>query len=204
MNHKRWSYAVHPGVQMTHGIISKLKEKTGRSLDEWITLAQSGPADEKKRVAWLKEKHGLGTNYAGWISERSFGRGMELTDPEAYLKAAQGYVDEMFAGPRAALRPLYDRLLELVFAVGPDIGVSPGKTIVPIYRHHVIAQIKPATRTRIDLGLALGDTPATNRLLDTGGLAKGDRITHRIALTDLSEIDAEVEKRLKQAYARDA
>jgi hypothetical protein len=36
-------------------------------------------------------------------------------------------------------------------------------------------------RTRIDFGLALKDTPATGRLIDTGGFAKKDRITHRFA-----------------------
>ena len=83
-----WQYSVHPGVRMAQGIIARLKDKTGRSLDEWIALAQkSGPKDEKGRIAWLKSTHGLGTNYAGWITERSFGRGQESSDPDAYLQA---------------------------------------------------------------------------------------------------------------------
>jgi hypothetical protein len=190
---------------MAAGALAGLKDKTGRTLEEWIALLQkSGPKDEKERVAWLKSKHGLGTNYAGWITERSFGRGEELTDSAAYLKAAEQYVEGMFTGPKAALRPLYDGLLELCFGLGNDIRVSPGKTIVPIYRNHVIAQIKPSTRTRIDFGLALGETKPTARLLDTGGFAKGDRITHRFAISDLSDIDGEVEKWLKTAYSLDS
>ena len=57
---------------------------------------------------------------------------------------------------------------------------------------------------RIDLGLALGEEPFTSRLLDTGGRAKKDRITHRVALTSLADIDLQVKRWLKQAYARDA
>ncbi len=202
---KRWKYHVHPGVQMARGIMSKLKDKTGKSLDEWIALTnKSAPKDEKERVAWLKSKHGLGTNYAGWISERSYGRGLESTDPNAYLTAAAQYVEDMFAGPKAALRPIYDALLELAFSLSTDIRVSPGKTIVPIYRNHVIAQIKPTTKTRIDFGLALGAVKPTARLKETGGLAKGDRITHVIGLTNSAEVDAEVAKWLKKAYALDA
>src|ERR1041385_4352002 len=68
-------------------------------------------------------------------------------DPKLYLKQAGEFVEAMFSGPKAALRPLYDRLYELARSLGKDIRISPGKTIVPIYRHHVIAQIKPSTRS---------------------------------------------------------
>ena len=74
-------------------------------------------------------------------------------------------------------------LLALGRSLGSDVKVCPCKTIVPLYRKHVFAQIKPTTRTRIDLGLALKDTKVPKRLIDTGGLAKKDRITHRIEIT---------------------
>src|SRR5947209_10508653 len=99
----------------------------------------------------------------------------------------------MFAGPKALLRPVYDELLKRGRALGGDVKFCPCKTIVPFYRNHVIAEVKPATRTRIDFGLALGDTPATGRLIDTGGFKKKNRITHRIPLSSLDDIDAEVE-----------
>ena len=87
---------------------------------------------------------------------------------------------------------------------GSDVKACPCKTIVPLYRQHVFAQIKPSTRTRIDFGLALKDTKATGRLLDTGGLAKGDRITHRFEITSLDDIDEEVKHWLRKAYEMDA
>jgi len=78
------------------------------------------------------------------------------------------------------------------------------KTIVPLYRTHVFAQIKPTTRTRIDRGLALRETRAPARLIDTGGFKNGDRITHRVEISAMSDIDADVMRWLKQAYAMDA
>lgn len=75
---------------------------------------------------------------------------------------------------------------------------------MPLYRNHVFAQIKPTTRTRIDFGLALGSTKGSGRLIETGGYAKKDRITHRIEITALADIDATVKKWLKAAYDRDA
>ncbi|HKV10286.1 MAG TPA: DUF5655 domain-containing protein, partial [Thermoanaerobaculia bacterium] len=97
-----------------------------------------------------------------------------------------------------------DELLKLALSVGPDVKACPGKTIVPLYRNHVFAQIKPATKNRIDLGFALKDTPATGRLIDTGGFAKKDRITHRIPVGSLADLDDEVRRWLKTAYDLDA
>ena len=115
----------------------------------------------------------------------------------------RGYADAMYAGPRAAPRPLHDALEELAQTLGPDIKLCPGKTIVPVYRRHVIAQIKPATRTRIDFGLALGQLPARGRLIDTGGWKKKDRTTHRIAVSQAADLDEELTGWLRQAYELD-
>src|SRR5262249_26362119 len=152
---------------------------------------------EKERREWLKAEHDFGTNGAWWIAERAEGKGGEDGDPEAYLKAAEGYVEAMFSGGKAGLRPIYDALLQLGFSMGKDVKACPCQTIVPLYRNHVFAQIKPTTRTRIDFGFALKDTKATGRLIDTGGFAKKDRITHRIPITSLDEIDVEVQRWLK-------
>ncbi len=203
--HKRSLYSVHPGVLMTQKWVADLPQKTGRTLEEWIRLVQeSGPPTEKDRRVWLKEKHKLGTNTAWWVAERAEGKGVEASDPEAYLEAAEQYVEEMFAGKKAALRPIYDALLKLGLGLGKDVKACPCKTIVPLYRHHVFAEIKPTTQTRIDFGFALGNMKATGRLIDTGGFAKKDRITHRIPITRPEEIDDEVKHWLRTAYETDA
>lgn len=202
---KKSIYGVHPGVLMTQKWVTELKQKTGRSLDEWLRfLKKEGPKDEKDRREWLKGEHGLGTNSAWWIAERSVGKGTEVDDPDRYLEAAEGYVEKMFSGSKAGLRPIYDALLKLGLSVGKEAKACPCQTIVPLYRNHVFAQIKPTTRTRIDFGFALGDTKAKGRLIDTGGFAKKDRITHRIPIESLKDIDDEVKHWLKVAYDRDA
>jgi Domain of unknown function (DUF5655) len=124
-------------------------------------------------------------------------------DATVYLREAPGYVEAMYAGAKAALRPIHDALEVLALSMGDDVRLSPGKTIVPVYRRYVIAQIKPATRTRIDFGLALGDTRPVGRLLSTGGYEKKDRITHRFAVASLKDIDDELKRWLLKAYQRD-
>jgi Domain of unknown function (DUF5655)/Domain of unknown function (DUF4287) len=199
-------YDVHPGVAMVAKWAADLPEQTGKSLEEWVQVVQrDGPATDKERRDWLKAKHGFGTNAAWWIAERVV-KGVRWADgdPEAYLKAAADYVETMYAGPKAPLRPLHDRLIELGRGLGTDVRVCPCQTIVPFYRKHVFAQIKPTTRTRIDLGLSLRGVDAAGRLLSTGGEAKGDRITHRIAVSALEDIDAFVERWLRTAFDRAA
>jgi Domain of unknown function (DUF5655) len=198
-------YDVHPSVAMVQKWLAELREETGRSMEERLALVKKkGPKDEKSRRDWLKNKHKLGTNKASWIAERAEGKGWEDT-PEAYLKAAAGYVEEQYAGSKEKLRPIYDELLKLGKSLGDDVKACPCRTIVPLYREHVFAQIKPTTNSRIDLGFALthykGKLP--KRLIDTGGLAKKDRITHRIAITAAEQIDEEVKTWLKTAYDLD-
>lgn len=202
---KKSIYGVHPGVLMMQKWITELKQKTGRSLEEWLAyIKKSGPKDEEGRRAWLKEKHGLGTNTAWWLAERVEGKGQESGDPDLYLAKAELDVDKMFSGGKAKLRPLYDALLKLGLKTGKEAKACPCSTIVPLYRNHVFAQIKPTTQTRIDMGFALGDLKPTGRLIDTGGFAKKDRITHRIPITSMDDIDDEVKHWLKVAYDRDA
>ena len=122
------------------------------------------------------------------------------------MKAAVQYVEKQYARPKEMLRLIYDELLTLGNSLGSDVKACPCRTMVPLYRKHVFAQIKPTTNSRIDMGLALthykGKLP--KRIIDTGGLAKKDRITHRIEITSAGEIDAEVKKWLKTAYDLDA
>ncbi len=202
---KKSIYGVHPGVAMTQKWVAELKQKTGRSLDEWLRLIKkSGPKDEKSRREWLKTEQGLGANSAWSLAEHADGKGSEVGDPDAYLQAAEGYVETMFSGAKAGLRPIYNALLKTGLNTGKDVKACPCQTIVPLYRKHVFAQIKPTTNKRIDIGFALGDMKPTGRLIDTGGFAKKDRITHRIPLESPADIDDEVKHWLKVAYDRDA
>ena len=66
--------------------IADLKEKTGRSLDEWLAFARKeGPKDEKSQREWLKINQKLGTNAAWWIAARVAGK-----ESEEALTAQEG------------------------------------------------------------------------------------------------------------------
>jgi len=170
-----------------------------------FSVKKEGPKDYHARRAWLKSRHKLGTNSAWWIAERTDGKGDEEDSPERYLATAAQYVEEQYGGKKSALRPVFERLLALGKSLGPDVKACPCKTMVPLYRNHVFAQIKPTTNTRIDFGLCFttykGKLP--RRLIDTGGLAKKDRISHRIEISNQDQIDDDLKKWLRIAYELD-
>lgn len=199
----RLGYDLHPSVAMLALAVEGLKQKTGRTPEEWAKLVEKeGPETEKERREWLKSEHKLSANNASWIAEVSVGKGQD-GNAKTYLKRADIFVERMFSKSKAGLRPIYEELLKLGRKVGADVKVCPCQTIVPLYRTHVFAQIKPTNRTRIDLGLALKDTKTPKRLINTGGFARKDRITHRIEITSVDDIDDDVRKWLKKAYDMD-
>jgi hypothetical protein len=194
-------WSVHPSLQYVQNIMSNMKGKTGKSVDEWIAfIKKNGPKTEAERRDWLKKEHKLGTNYSWWLAERSIGKNLDEGDPDAYLREAERFVEEMYAGKKAALKPIFQRLLDIGLSIGDDVKACPCQTMVPLYRENVFAQIKPTTNTRIDLGLFLRGAKPPKSVAPTGGEAKGDRITHRIAIESVDQINGDVKKWMKTAY----
>jgi predicted transport protein len=96
------------------------------------------------------------------------------------------------------LIPIYKALLAVVKNLGNDVTITPKKTTVSLIRKTQFALIKPATKTRIDLGLKIKDKPITVRLENSGPF--GSMCTHRVQLTDVSQIDEELVIWLTEAY----
>jgi hypothetical protein len=86
----------------------------------------------------------------------------------------------------------------MVKAFGKDVTITPKKTSVSIIRKKQFALIQPATKTRIDLGLKLKDKPTTDRLENPGPF--GTMCTHRVKLSEVNQIDAELKEWLLEAY----
>jgi hypothetical protein len=88
----------------------------------------------------------------------------------------------------------------VVKTFGNDVTITPKKTTVSIIRKKQFALIKPATKTRIDLGLKIKDKPTTDRLESSGPF--GSMCTHRVQLTNASQVDGELIDWLKEAYEK--
>ncbi len=197
-------FDVHPGVAMVQKWVAELPAKTGRTFEQWTALVKrlKHPTAKEKRDH-LKAEYGLGSVAAGWLVEAASGTATWDADPDSYLRAADGYVTAMYAGGKAHLFPIFERLIDVGRSLGDDVTVCPCKTMVPLYRSRVFAEVKPTTRTRVDLSLALGEEPAQGVLTVNAQRAKkGDRLTHLIALHSSKDVTPEVKKWLKAAYTK--
>ena len=180
---------------MGGAIARNLPAKTSRTFDQWVELTrQLGPPARKERIAWLKSEHGLGTVTANFIAADAEGHGIMATyaDEGALL-------DAMYAGEKAGLRALYIQLAKTARKLGKDVDLTVCKTYVGIRRGRQFAMIKPSTRARVDLGLALPGVKIAGRLLKAGSLGN-DRMTHRIEIASKKDIDAEVVRWLMAAF----
>lgn len=58
--------------------------------------------------------------------------------------------------------------------------------------------IQPTTASRIDVGIILKNTPTTERLESAASF--NDMFTHRVHVSDVSEVDDDLKLWLRQAY----
>jgi predicted transport protein len=110
--------------------------------------------------------------------------------------SAQDLVDGQYRG-KENLRPIYEAVLAAATALGTDVEVVPKKAGVSLRRSKQFALVAPTTKTRADLGINLKGVGPTKRLLEVGGMC-----THKVAITDRAQIDAELLGWLTEAYEK--
>ena len=168
-----------------------LHEKTGRSLEEWqATVRGLGLKRHGEILKALKQDHGLSHGYANMLALLATGYGTSGEDE---------LLTGLFAGSRAGLRPIYDRVEGLITGFGGDVEVLPKKTMVGFKRNRQFVCFMPASGTRVDLGITLKDAaPDDPRIKAT----PGGMTSHVVPITSPDEVDADVASWLRIAYDR--
>ncbi len=106
-----------------------------------------------------------------------------------------------FAGPRSALRPVYDRLLGALDSLGDDVAVGVRDTYVAFARRKQFSVFKSRARpVQAELGLRLPGVDASPRLAKAGKSLGSESATHVVVLTRPEDIDHEVLEWLRRAY----
>jgi hypothetical protein len=181
---------------MWASVDSGLRRNHGAGLDEWVAKARASGIDRHKAlVDHLKTSEGLTHGYANSVALRTFGTDAGAIGEEALMAA-------MFAGPKAALRPIHDRLAAFIESLGSDAEFAPKKGYVSVRRAKQFAILQPSTKDRFDLGLNLKGIAPAGRLEASGSF--NAMVSHRVRLGGLDEVDGEVEAWLRDAYERAA
>jgi predicted transport protein len=173
-------------------MIENLKKNTGKSLDQWVKIAQGSKlAKHGEIVKFLKEEHGMGHGYANLIAQKALGSLTADESPDDLLTA-------QYSGARAGLRPIYDTLAAEIAKFGKDVEFSAKKTYVSLRRSKQFGLIQPSTATRVDVGINLKGEKATDRLEPSGSF--NSMVSHRVRIESKGEIDKELIGWLKKAY----
>ena len=166
-------------------------EKTGKPLEHWIQLVLESKIDKHKEIIeFLKSKHNLSYGYANFIA-------LKAKKSDAGSIADDDLLSGQYKG-KENLMPIYAQLISKISKLGDDITITPKKDSVSIIRKKQFALIKPATKTRIDLGLKIKDKPIAGRLENSGPF--GSMCSHRVQIASPNEVDSEVQRWLKEAY----
>ena len=174
--------------------LKNIQLKTGKSLDELSEfIKKSGLARHGEIRALLQNEFGLGYGDASMLVHAAL-----KTDGTS---AAQGLsqdqvLDEIYSGPKAALRPIHDRLIEMIQTFG-DYETAPKKGYVSLRRKRQFAMIGPTTKSQVEVGINSKTLQPGERLV---GLPPGGMCNFRVRLGDVSEVDAELEAWLREAY----
>ena len=188
-----WAVGPSPDDMMS-AVSESMQARTGRSLEEWVTLVRSSgidPLDQNAVRRWLKTEHGVPQN-SQWAIADAAARTAGWVRP-----TVEEYVAGQYAGAKAALRPIYDAIAAAALELGDDVRVEGRGTYTPFVRRRQFAAVAPAARDRVDLGLRLTDPPATDRLVPANAPGQA---THKVALRTAAEVDAEVLHLLQVAY----
>lgn len=175
-------------------MVRNLESETGKSLADWVAILNTSEVTGfRPRQEWLKNVHGMRHGYARVV--------VQAADKAAAPADAQepDLLEGQFSGAKAALRPIYDRLREVITALGPEVSVGVRKTMVGFSMGRQFACTHPGAAKRLDLSLALPDYVPTERLKEAKATAMG-RINRVVGLSSPDEIDAEVLGWIKAAY----
>lgn len=168
-------------------MIDNMPEKTGKSLEQWKQILKTKTFDKHMQaVKFLKTEYNVTHGFANTI--------VSLSKEE---NTTDDLITNQYKG-KEKLIPIFQELISVVKKLGNDVTISPKKTSVSIIRKKQFILIKPATKSRIDLGFKLTDKPTTNRLGNSGPF--GTMCTHRVQLTHVDDIDTQLKQWIKEAY----
>ncbi len=174
--------------------LDNIQKKTGKSLEELAAIVRkSGLTKHGEIRDYLKRELGLGHGDANTLVHTIL-----QSDGQ---RAAQGksedtVLDEIYAGAKAHMRPIHEKLMKEISKFG-ELEVVPKKGYVSLRRKKQFVMIGPKTNTRFEVGINARDLKKNPRLLEQ---PKGSMCNYIVNVTDIREVDSELVAWIKSAY----
>jgi hypothetical protein len=173
--------------------LDTIKAKTGKTPDDFRALAaQKGLTKYPEMMAWLKADFGLGHGHANVIAQL-------LAHADEPKVTPDERIDKLFSGGKQKWRKEYDALVNKLAGFGEDVRMAPTNTYISLLRGgYKFGIIEPAAAGHLDIGIKLKGAAPTERFTAAGSW--NAMVTHRVRISDTSQMDAEVLVWLKLAY----
>jgi hypothetical protein len=176
--------------------LANIEKRTGKSLAELSAIIKkSGLSKHGELVTMLKTTLGMGHGDANTLVHTVL-----KSDGQSAAKAqglsSDQVLDGLYVGPKAALRPIHEKLLAALRKLG-DFEEAPKKTYVSYRRKKQFAMIGPATNTKVEVGINAKNLSPNARLQE---LPAGQMCNYKVRLETVSEVDSQLLGWLKTAY----
>jgi len=145
------------------------------------------PSKSIQRPKFLKEAHSLTHGFANTI----------VSLHKQKESSGEDLIEEQYS-KKKDLFPIYREIEKFVKQLGDEVKVSPKKSSVSFVRSRQFVLVKPAAKSRIDLGLKLDNVDPNGRLEGSGPFET--MCSHRIRIENSDHFDNVVKNWIKEAY----
>lgn len=175
----------------TQTMIINLHKNTGKTLEQWIEIVSNENfVKHGEIIKFLKDNHGLTHGFANLIAHKS-----KVSDSGS--KENQDDLIKVQYKEKENLKAIYDKLITYIQTFGNDIEIAPKNAYVSLRRKKQFAILQPATKTRFEIGINLKGQEPTGKL---EAEKPNSMCSHKIKISNINEIDAEILNWIKAAY----
>jgi len=182
-------------AELEKEFIDTAREKTGRSLKEWLSLVGTSGIQKRNDVQdWLKKEQGLNHMQSQFIV------GIYLNNGNPVYMDETNLLGSHFA-KCPGMRMLFDEISTKIISLFHDTQLVPKKTYLSFTatREFVAINIMP---NEIRLGLDLGDMPFDNIIQKSRLKGPMPRISHMVTITEINQFDQKFTNLIEESYKR--
>ena len=176
--------------------LGNIEKRSGKSLKELTEIVRSSGLTKHGEIRdMLKRDLGMGHGDANTLTHHVLNSNKSSGAADT-TPSTDDAVNALYSGPKAALRPIHDKLMKEIAKFG-EFEIAPKKTYLSLRRKKQFAMIGPATNTRVEVGINSKDLAATDRLTE---MPPNSMCNYKVRLGSESEADAELIGWIKRAF----
>ncbi len=175
--------------------IDNLKTSTKKDLNGWLAeIRNLGISKRNDIINALKTDYGFGHMNASLLA------GIYLNGGKPVYGSTDDLLENQFA-KAAAMREIYESVIDFVKENFPGVTVLPKKTYVSILekREFAAINIKPK---ELRIGFDLGDRPLDDVVSKSKLTGPMPRISHMVVVTEQKQLNAEILNLLRESHSR--